>query len=262
MLSHLQMGSSMIIHNANLDFRESFWQLTSTTQLNEKYRIDNNLKYLKYAPLEILKKIFIQYRFFTHYYITDLALLLSKLPQGKLKSILAEILCEELGNGEETSAHPKLYDDFLLSIGITVEELKVPDAKCIKILENIQQSLLNHSWAYGVGLRGMGGECLCQIYLSTMHAYFSQNFAIINIQNNIAWSFWDIHIGETDLHHQKIMRNAIDEILVSQPQISNDLLNGYLESKVAWDTFWAQIFKAARNNHHSNEVNYATLTTR
>ena len=155
-----------------------------------------------------------------------------------------------------------MYDDFLLSIGITTEELKIADTHCVNILENIQQSLLHHSWAYAVGLRGMGGECLCQIYLSTMHSYFSQNIAIIAMQKKINWAFWDIHIGETDLHHQEIVRDAIDEMLISQPQINNDLLAGYLESKTAWDNFWEQIFKTVRNNYHNNEVYYATLATK
>jgi hypothetical protein len=224
--------------------------------MNEKYKIDHNLKSLQYVPLETLKKIFVQYRFFTHYYIADLAILVGKLPFGSLKSILAEILNEELGNGNANHAHPKLYDDFLLSIGISEEMLEVADLNCIRNLRGIQESMLNKSWAYAVGLRGMGGECLCQIYLSTMYDYFSKNKKITLMKDKIEWQFWNIHIGEIDLHHQKIVRAAIDEILVSNPETATDLMDGYLESKHAWDSFWQQIFKASQNQN-VDEVLYA-----
>src|SRR3990167_1715499 len=233
-------------HQANTS--QSFWELTSITKLAEQYKIDQNLQYLKWAPLATLKKIFIQYRFFTQYYITDLALLISKLPFGQLRSILAEILNEELGNGNATQAHPNLYDQFLMSIGIPQESLNVVNLQCIQSLHQIQQSLLNKPWAYGVGLRGLGGECLCQIYLSTMHKYFSQNSAITHIQAQIAWTFWDIHIGEVELHHKEIVRAAINDVLATDPDVAPDLINGYLESKTAWDNFWQHIFASARNN--------------
>lgn len=229
--------------------RESFWELAGITKMGEKYRIDQNLRSLKHMPLETLKNVLVQYRFFTHYYIADLALLLSKLPFGTLRSILADILNEELGEGNANDSHPALYDDFLLSIGVPEQSLKIADPYCLSILREIQQSLISKSWSYGVGLRGMGGECLCQIYLSTMHEYFSQNIAIIEMQDDIAWKFWDIHTGEVDLHHQTIVRAAIDEVLVSEPDVAYELIEGYRESQGAWDRFWQQIFRAARYEH-------------
>ncbi len=235
----------------------SFWKIADQTKMMEIYRIDKNLQYLKIAPLEMLKKIFVQYRFFTHYYITDLALLISKLPDGELRSILADILNEELGSGNSLRAHPYLYDSFLRSLGITQSELEKADEHCLQNLKQIQTSLLNQSWAYGIGLRGMGGECLCQIYLSTMHEFFSKNPAIVDIQNQIDWKFWEIHIGEVDLHHQEIVRKAINTLFVSQPETSVDLLQGYLESKTSWDLYWAHIFKAAQNAYF---ISYESLS--
>lgn len=247
--------------HSKLDITSSFWQMADITKAKEKYKIDNNLRYLKFAPLNILKRIFVQYRFFTHYYITDLAILISRLPFGELKSILSEILYEELGNGKSTDAHPILYDAFLESIGISKAMMNQPDPYCLRNLQTIQDSLLSNSWAYGIGLRGMGGECLCQVYLATMHEFFSQNIAIIGMQDRIAWRFWDIHIGETDLHHQEIVREGINELVISQPEVASDLINGYLESKTAWDSFWEQIFRTAKANfekNHSKE-NYASI---
>lgn len=232
---------------------DAFWDLADITKASERYKIDAHLQYLKIAPLPILKKIFLQYRFFTHYYITDLAILISKLPFGELRSILADILSEELGEGNAKDSHPQLYDDFLLSIGIPAQSLPNADIYCLQNLEAIQSSLIRKSWAYGVGLRGMGGECLCQIYLSTMHEFFSNNPAIKRLQNKIAWKFWDIHIGEVDLHHQKIVREAINSLITDQPETMQDLLYGYLESKNAWDKFWQQIFKVAQTKEAGND---------
>jgi hypothetical protein len=202
-------------------------------------------------PLDMLKKVLIQYRFFTHYYIADLAILISKLPFGPLRSIMADILNEELGMGDAKDSHPALYEDFLLSIGVTAQELEMADAYCIFNLREIQQSLQDNSWGYAVGLRGMGGECLCQIYLSTLHEYLSQNPAIIKMQDSIAWKFWEIHIGEVDQHHQRIVRAAIDDVLESDPYLADELIQGYLESQGAWDRFWQQIFNAARKEDES-----------
>jgi hypothetical protein len=233
---------------------EAFWEMTEIAKSNEKYKIDKNLQYLKLAPLSILRKIFVQYRLFTQYYITDLALLISKLPAGELKTILAGILFDELGNGSAQDAHPKLYDDFLMSIGIPAAAMRKADPFCLKNLQEVQNSLLSHHWAYGVGLRGMGGECLCHIYLNTMHEYFSQNQDIINMQAHITWKFWDIHIGEVDFHHQEIIRSAINELITLQPEVADDLIAGYQESKKSWDRYWDQIFTAARANERSAEV--------
>ena len=234
--------------------RAAFWEITDSTKMGERYRIDQNLRSLKYMPLETLKSVLVQYRFFTHFYITDLALLIGKLPFGQLRSILADILNEELGEGSADRSHPALYDEFLLSVGVPESTLENADQYCLKNLREIQLSLINSSWSYGVGLRGMGGECLCQIYLSTMHEYFSQNSAIVAMKDSIAWKFWDIHTGEVDLHHQKIVRAAIDDLIVAEPALADDLFAGYKESQIAWDRFWQQIFNAARSQDASGSA--------
>ena len=75
----------------------------------------------------------------------------------------------------------------------------------------------------------MGGECLCQIYLSTMHEYFSKNPEIEKIKQNLEWEFWNIHIGEIDLHHQTIVKNAISEIILEYPFQSQKALQYFNE---------------------------------
>jgi len=225
---------------------QSFWRLADDSRIAEEYRIDSNLRYLRTAPLIALKKIFVQYRFFTIYYIADLALLVSKMPFGTLRSCLAEFLSEELGDGDPGMAHPQLYDDFLVSLGVANETLSKGNEKCLASLETIQNSLLQRPWAYGVGLRGMGGECLCQIYLSAMYEHFMLNPHIQERKADLAWKFWDIHTGEVDMVHRARTRNAISQLILKDPDTMVELAGGYLESKAAWDLFWQAIFAAAR----------------
>jgi hypothetical protein len=233
---------------------DEFWQLADETKLLEQYRIDHNLKYLQSASLPVLQQIFVQYQFFTQYYINDLAILISKLPFGELKSILADILDDELGHGKHERAHPNLYDNFLLSIGVNENLLTQENPICLASLKKMRASLITQSAAYGIGLRGMGGECLCQIYLATMHHYFAKNPVIIAKQDQISWDFWDIHIGEEDIHHQQIVRQAINNLLLSEPTLITDLTAGYIESKNAWDQFWQEIYNQARSARKLKET--------
>jgi len=223
---------------------ENFWQIADITKMTESYKIDQDLLRLRTTSLEELKRIFIQYRFFTLYYIEDLALLTAKLPFGALKSTLAEFLNEELGNGNERHAHPRLYDDFLYSLGITTEEIEQSNQECIQVLKTVQDSLREKTWDYGVGLRGMGGECLCQIYLSSMYEHFIQNPEIQALKPKLAWTFWNIHIGDVDIEHRERTRAAISQLIRDQPETITNLQAGYLQSKEAWDVFWKNIFKS------------------
>jgi hypothetical protein len=225
---------------------EAFWKMADSTRMLAEYSVDQDLRYLRVAPLDVLQKIFVQYRFFTLYYITDLALLVSRLPFGALRSALAEFLNDELGNGDPSQAHPRLYDDFLLSLGIHERALRASNAKNIAILEGVQRSLQTRSWAYGIGLRGMGGECLCQLYLASMQENFMQNPFIRERRNGLAWKFWDIHTGDVDIHHRERTRDAINELLVTERDTIVDLASGYAEAKGAWDRFWKNIYQAAR----------------
>jgi hypothetical protein len=225
---------------------EAFWRMADSAKMAEEYRVDRNLRYLRIAPPEVLKRIFVQYRFFTHYYIADLALLVAKMPFGTLRTYLGHFLSEELGDGDPAGAHPRLYDDFLLSVGVAPDALDRPSPAALQSLDGIREALLARSWPYGVGLRGMGGECLCQVYLSSMHENFTQNPYIQSIGDRVAWKFWDIHTGDVDIHHRELTRSAISELLIAQPETLRDLAGGYDQSKQAWDRFWTGIFEDAQ----------------
>ncbi|VTU25494.1 iron-containing redox enzyme family protein [Variovorax sp. RA8] len=172
-----------------------------------------------------------------------MALLVHRLPFGKLRSLLAEFLSEELGVGSAPDAHPNLYDAFLLSVGADPADCK-PIESNIALLEDISQRMLQESCAQGIGLRGLGGECLCQQYLAAMHLHFSRNPAIVAIADGVDWRFWDIHSGEIDILHRVRLRAAIDEEIIQSPECEQEIRIGYEMAKTAWDQFWTNIFEA------------------
>jgi hypothetical protein len=189
--------------------------------------------------------VLVQYRVFTIYYINDLALLIHRLPFGKLRSLLAEFLNDELGNADAALAHPQLYDQFLVSIGTAPSSLEEGRAyePNLKLLQEISCLMATASPARGVGLRGLGGECLCQLYLEAMHSYFSKNPEIVAIKDRIDWRFWDIHTGEVDISHRLRLRAAIDEEIARSPDLEADIRLGYETSKHAWEEFWSNVFE-------------------
>jgi hypothetical protein len=225
---------------------QDFWEIADSERVHTEYLADRRLSSLRTASMPTLRKIFVQYRFFTIYYITDMALLVHRLPFGNLRSLLAEFLNDELGNGDSPFAHPQLYDNFLLSIGVDPamldESAYEPN---LKLLEDISAMMVTESPAYAVGLRGLGGECLCQLYLSAMYEHFIENPEIKMIADQIEWKFWEIHTGEVDITHRLRLRAAIDEEMARSPALAADIRNGYERSKHAWDAFWVNIFSMA-----------------
>lgn len=97
---------------------KDFWEMADDARLAAEYSADEKLHYLQKASLEELQKIFLQYRYFTKQYPNNLGVLIAKTPPGNFKTLMAEILSEELGDGHLEQAHLKLWDDFLISLGL------------------------------------------------------------------------------------------------------------------------------------------------
>lgn len=244
---------------------EDFWRFADTERLTVEYMADKKLMALTDAPLDVVRSVLVQYRFFTTYYIDDLAQLVGRVPFGRLKSVLAEILNDELGNGDPGDAHPELYDRFLVSFGLSRAKLDgCADLRNISLLEEIQQLCVQRSVAYAIGLRGLGGECLCQVYLAALHAHFSKNPLVEACKAQLDWKFWDIHTGQLDIAHRVMFRDALQELVRKKPEMAADLMAGYQKSKEAWDTFWDNIFattnlQAARARSTSLRAGHSTL---
>ena len=229
-----------------MNARDEFWMMTDEARLETEYLADKKLHYLQKASLETLQRICLQYRYFTKEFPDNLGILVSKLPYGNMKSLIAEILSEELGEGDARRAHLKIWDDFLISIGISEDVFESSiNLDNIALLKEIQQLNINQSAAYSVGLCGMGGECLCQIYLSNMHKNLIKNPYIEDNKRNIDWVFWNFHAGEADIIHRQLVRQAINEMADADPSCVEDLAAGYQKAKLNWDRFWSNIYSSA-----------------
>lgn len=228
---------------------EKFWEIADESKLNAQYSSDKKLEFLKLATGDEIRRICTQYRFFVYDYPNNLSILIGKLQYGPLKSLLAEINSEELGSGKSEDAHIVWYDRFLTSIGVTNEELQTslyPENK--KLLSSIAASCRTKPVEYVIGTVGMGGECLCQIYLTNMHKYLVQNEYIKSINDQIDWHFWDFHIGEEDIAHRMMVRKAINKMQL-EPNCIEQLAAGYEWGKQIWDEFWANNYKETGLSH-------------
>ncbi len=240
---------------------EEFWALADTARTETEYVADARLIRLAGAPFETLQKIFVQYRYFTIFYITDLALLVAKLPFGELRSLLADFLNDELGNGDSEGSHANLYDAFLTSIGLRGDELDLfPNHENLLLLKDLQNRINTRSSAYAIGLRGMGGECLCQVYLSAMHLHFTKNPSVQALKDRVAWTFWDIHTGEVDIAHREKLKQALGEFVRKRPEELNDLVNGYKDAKGIFDRFWENIYAEHFSDVRPPQISGPNLT--
>ncbi len=221
--------------------RESFWRFADDAKQATEALAAQKMTVLEDMPIEALRRFCVQYRFFTIDYISDLALLVSRLPFGGLRSLLGQILSEELGEGDPDKAHPTVYDRFLASIGVAPHELEQPLPANERILKGLTRDMTGNPVAYGVGLRGMGGECLCQTYLSVMFEHMKRNPYMRENQARIDWEFWTIHTGEEDIVHGELTRAAIDHYLREDSSVLPELAKGYARSITAWNLFWQNI---------------------
>jgi extradiol dioxygenase family protein len=228
---------------------DQFWALADKLQEQTVEHAKDMFYFVETASPKQLFSLLVQYRFFTVYYISDIALLVARLHPGKMRSFLAEILFDELGNGDSTQAHPQLYDNFLDSLAIDhgpFEEMALADN--VGLLERARSSLVEPSIgaAYGIGLRGMGGECVCQIYLARLYEHLILNPYIRARADKIDWKFWELHVGEHDIAHRETLRKLItDEVEVMNSGAVTALEAGYRDSMNGWSAFWKNIHEEA-----------------
>ena len=251
------MSQEQLLSATEITTADQFWQLVDHAKVIAEYDADHKLDYLRTASLETLRFVFHEYRFFIKYFINDLGSLIAKAPFGDFKCVLGEILAGELGaNAEET--HLYLWDQFLLSIGDnpdTLEASRIPFV--IDIMEDYSRKLQEHSFLYGVGLRGSGSECLCSLWLKSAYQRLRQNPNIKAIEDRVDWTFWEIHTGEADAEHGDLIRDQIGQLMADSPADIPDLAAGYLHAKASWDKFWGYLYEAYTLDGENSESGVA-----
>jgi|HubBroStandDraft_6_1064221.scaffolds.fasta_scaffold29111_2 hypothetical protein len=244
--------------------RDQFWAATETMRQETELFVAPAFAQLRLASWGTIRAVFEQYRFYTKSYASDLALLVHKLPVGKLRSIIAMILAEELGDGDQAHDHLALYDRFLCTIGCDERLLEVRALReNVALLDELRELLTRSSPAFGIGLRGMGGECLCAVYLLLLHKELKGNLYVERHASNIDWVFWDIHTGDIDEEHGVMTRAAVDEYMVQHPDEVDDLHAGYVKANAIWKQFWENVFHATglRNSLRSGTDHHAAQPT-
>lgn len=228
---------------------EQFWEQASRQKLRAKFALREEMKILPSLPIEALRKISLQYRYFTQSFATDIAFLVARCPEGELRSLLAGLLHEELGEGDPEKSHLVLYDRFLESIGAldpmrTREETdRAVESRVRVLLNDLQYRTVSYSPLYAIGLRGMGGECVCGIYFGVMHEQLLQHPYMVANYDSIDWRFWDIHAGHADEEHDELVRAAVARLMAHHPQGVAELAAGYQHGTEVWEEFWNTLYR-------------------
>ncbi|HEX2687356.1 MAG TPA: iron-containing redox enzyme family protein [Kofleriaceae bacterium] len=229
---------------------EAFWARTELSKLEAKFAVAREMDALPRLSIQALRAIALQYRYFTQAFATDLAFLVARCPEGRLRSLLGQLVNEELGCGDPQEAHLQLYDRFLESIGAiepgaSAEELGARVHPGVReLLTELRDRTANKSTFYAIGVRGMGEECVCGVYFSVMHVHLRKHPFIIENESNIDWRFWNIHAGHADLEHNQLVRAAVAELLLDgePPDAVNEVAAGYDYGTATWDGFWTMVY--------------------
>lgn len=236
------------------DALEAFWAGAAIAKLQAKFSLAREMEILPHVTIEGLRAICLQYRYSTQAFIDDLAVLVSRCPASRLRSLLGQLVNEELGEGDPERAHARLYDRFLISIGAiapgtTERQLRAAMHPVVRdLIADLHDRTLNRSPLYAIGLRGLGGECVCGVYFAVMNEHLRQHPFVVDHDASIDWSFWEIHAGHADAEHNQLVRNAVAELLddlnpIEQVEAVEELGRGYDHGTAAWDTFWAALYR-------------------
>ena len=223
---------------------EDFWHRADADALRMKYSLDVNLNVLQALPAADLRQLLLEYYAFTDRYTEDLGILLGRLGEGQLKDTLGDILEDEQGRGADLRSHRRLYSDFLVSLGIPAARvIDYRNAANLSILDQVTSRLRTCSLPFAIGARGMGGECLCQIYLEVMYEKFIKNPSVAAEKDRIEWEFWEIHTGPVDQVHRERTREAISSFFTDRPGDVEELSKGFEYGLGSWDAFWRNAFR-------------------
>jgi hypothetical protein len=229
---------------------EAFWARAELSKLAARFAVAKEMTALPRLPIEALRAVALQYRYFTQAFATDLALLVVRCPEGRLRSLLGQLVNEELGAGDPAASHLALYDRFLEDIGALDPRARAEQRsahihpRVRELLADLRDRTRHRSAFYAIGLRGMGGECVCGVYFSVMHVQLCKHPFIVEHAARIDWRFWDIHAGHADAEHNQLVRAAVAELLLdgNPPEAVSEVAAGFDHGTAAWEEFWATVY--------------------
>ena len=85
---------------------EAFWARAELTKLKARFSVGREMDVLPRLSIQALRAIAFQYRYFTQAFVTDLALLVVRCPEGRLRSLrLVRARPGRPGRGEGDRSH-------------------------------------------------------------------------------------------------------------------------------------------------------------
>lgn len=228
---------------------EQFWEAAAIAKLEARFAVAREMDALPRLSIRALREVTLQYRYFTQAFVTDIAVLVARCPESRLRSLLGQLLDEELGEGDPESSHLRLYDRFLETLG-SIEAGASSAALAARVhpkvrvlLRDLSDRTVHGSPTYAIGMRGLGGECVCGVYFGVMHGHLRTHPYVVANESAIDWRFWDIHAGHADVEHNVKVREAVAELLRDQPDAVADLAAGFEHGTAAWDEFWRIVYQ-------------------
>src|SRR6185436_14284910 len=70
---------------------EAFWARAALSKLEAKFAVAKEMDALPRLSIQALRAIALQYRYFTQAFVTDLALLVARCPEGGLRSLIGQL---------------------------------------------------------------------------------------------------------------------------------------------------------------------------
>lgn len=228
---------------------EAFWSRAATSKREAATALAREMSVLGQLPLDAVRAIALQYRYFARAFTTDLALLIARTPDGRFRSLLGQLVAEELGQGDAEAAHARLYDRFLESIGALAPSATTDDRDAALhptvavLLAQLKERTAHRSPLYAIGMRGLGGECVCGVHLSTLHGQLRLH-PELRVRDDIDWRFWAVRSGHVDLEHGALVRDAIAELLHGLGSVDavGELAAGHAFGASMWSALWTAVY--------------------
>jgi hypothetical protein len=238
-----------ISHHAHSKQVEAFWRETEDLAVKEEILAQDSLQRLANCSLDEMILLFRHYRLFTIRHIDDLSVVLGRLPFGKLKAFFSKVLYEEFGmetaEGFDNN-HVNLLDSFIVSLGSTYSYCQDPTVELssnVELLDNITERVQNAPLPFAIGLRGMGTECLCQVYLTAIFDLVEKNPNFKKHQDVLDLRFESLHRGEVEKLHRIHMRQRIADLINNDPEQLPILMAGYEMARESFHDFFANIYQ-------------------
>jgi hypothetical protein len=236
-------------HHVSTKKIEAFWRETEDLKVEEEIMAQDSLQRLSSCSLDEMILLFRHYRLFTIQHIDDLAVVLGRLPFGELKAFFSQVLFEEFGMETDEgfdNNHVRLLDSFIVSLGSSYsycQDSKVELPSNVALLNGITERVHNASLPFAIGLRGMGTECLCQVYLTAIFDLVEKNPHFKKCQDALDLRFESLHRGEIEKLHRIHMRQRIAELINNDPEQLPILMAGYEMARKSFHEFFANIYQ-------------------